>query len=381
MRLLRVLDLALVGARRVGEVLVAVKVADLLARAVDRLVREVDRVGAHVGDVPAFVEPLGDAHRTGGREPQLPSGFLLQGGRGERRLRALGECPRLDRRDLVADLAQALDEGLGVGLGEVDDRVASAGAVGDVARRGVEVAAARHLLAVELDERGGEAGAVAVVGRRELALEVPVLGRPERHPGPLPLHHQAGGDALHPAGRQAGHHLLPQDGRHLVADEPVEHASALLGLDELHVEVAPVLDGGFDRLPRDLVEHHPAHRYVGVEHLEDVPRDRLAFAVLVGREVQLARIGDRGLELLDHVLFLLGHDVDRLELVLDVDPQTTGVGALVLLRHLAGVTGQVADVPDARLARRSPCRDSPRSCGPSPEIRRSQAVWARAKSS
>ena len=45
---------------------------------------------------------------------------------------------------------------------------------------------------------------------------------------------------------------------------------------------------------------------VRLQHLEDVPRDRLALAVLVGREVELARVLERGLELGDHVFLLSG---------------------------------------------------------------------------
>src|SRR5262249_58382462 len=81
----------------------------------------------------------------------------------------------------------------------------------------------------------------------------------------------------------------------------------------------------------------------------DLPRDRLAFAVLVGGEVELAGVGERVLQLLDDVLLLLRDDVDRLELVLDVDAETTGVRALELLRYFARVARQVADVADARL--------------------------------
>ena len=139
-----------------------------------------------------------------------------------------------------------------------------------------------------------------------------------------------------------------RDVRHLVADEAVEHATTLLRLDELHVEVAPVVDGLGDGLAGDLVEHHPLDRHLGLEHLEEVPRDRLALAVLVGREVELARVLQRRLQLGDDVLLVVGHDVDGREVVVDVDAEPADLGLGDALRRLLGALREVADVPDAR---------------------------------
>jgi hypothetical protein len=52
----------------------------------------------------------------------------------------------------------------------------------------------------------------------------------------------------------------------------------------------------------DLVEHHPLHGHLGLQHLEEVPGDGLALAVFVGREVELVGVLQSGLEVLDHVL-------------------------------------------------------------------------------
>src|SRR5262249_25012435 len=92
-RLLRVLCLALVLARRGRHIVAAVTAADQAAGGGERLLRDVDAVGAHIGneadglavDVDAFIESLRDAHGVGGREPELAACFLLQslgGGRG-----------------------------------------------------------------------------------------------------------------------------------------------------------------------------------------------------------------------------------------------------------------------------------------------------------
>ena len=47
----------------------------------------------------------------------------------------------------------------------------------------------------------------------------------------------------------------------------------------------------------DLVEDHPLHRHLGGEHLEQVPGDRLALAVFVSGEIELARVGEEALQL------------------------------------------------------------------------------------
>ena len=96
-------------------------------------------------------------------------------------------------------------------------------------------------------------------------------------------------DALHASGRRglAATEHAPQHRRRLPADEAVEHAPALLRLDELHVELARMLERLADRVRRDLVEHHAPHRHLRLQHLEHVPADRLALAILVGREDEL----------------------------------------------------------------------------------------------
>ena len=47
------------------------------------------------------------------------------------------------------------------------------------------------------------------------------------------------------------------------------------------------VEGVLDRVRGDLVEDHPPHRHGRSEHLDEVPGDRLALAVLVGGEQEL----------------------------------------------------------------------------------------------
>ncbi len=84
------------------------RTAIVAAHGVQRLLGQHDGVGAHVGDVAALVQTLGDAHHLRRRPAQLPAALLLQRRRHERRLRlravrlvldaADGERGRLERR-------------------------------------------------------------------------------------------------------------------------------------------------------------------------------------------------------------------------------------------------------------------------------------------
>ena len=87
--------------------------------------------------------------------------------------------------------------------------------------------------------------------------------------------------------------LRHSTGRDLVAVEPVEDAPGLLRVDQVEVEVAGVLDGPPDRVAGDLVEDHAPHRDLGLEHLEQVPGDGLALAVLVSGQEELVRVLQR----------------------------------------------------------------------------------------
>src|SRR5262249_61135811 len=121
-RLVRVLCLALVLARRGRHIVAAVIGADQAAGGGERLLGDVDAVGAHIGneadglavDVDAFIEPLRDAHGVGGREAELAACVLLQRRRGERRRRvALGRLG-FDIYPPEVGALPSLPEGLGL---------------------------------------------------------------------------------------------------------------------------------------------------------------------------------------------------------------------------------------------------------------------------
>ena len=86
----------------------------------------------------------------------------------------------------------------------------------------------------------------------------------------------------------------------------------------------------------------------GLEHLQQVPGDGLALAVLVCREEQLVRVLEGPLELGDLLLLVGVDDVERLEVGVHVDGELAEP-ALLLRRRQLGRRRQVADVADARL--------------------------------
>ncbi len=93
------------------------------------------------------------------------------------------------------------------------------------------------------------------------------------------------------------------------------------------------LDGGAS----DLVEDHPLHRHPGRQDLQEVPGDGLPLAVLVSGEVQLAGILQQRLQLADLIPLLWRHDVERLEVVVDVDAEAGPALALVGGGHVGSV--------------------------------------------
>ena len=336
---LRVLGLAGVDAGLLGDRVGAVQLRRLAARGRDRLLRQRRRVGAHIGDVPVLVQTLRHAHGLAGREAELAGRLLLQC-RGRERCRRPARVRlglEVAHRERGRRQAQGVGECLGRGLVQRDDVAGELPAV-------VVVAAAGDALAVDAGELRLEAGTLRAGLRQQFGREVPVGGGDEGEPLALAVDDEAGRGGLHPAGGETGADLAPQHGRHLVAVETVEDAAGLLRVDEGGVELARVVAGGFDRVLGDLVEDHALDGDLRLQHLEQVPRDRLAFAVFIGGEVELVGVLEGLLEVGDRSLLLVAHHVIRKEAVLDVDRELAERALLQLRRQVLGLD-QVADVP------------------------------------
>ena len=346
MRLLRVLDLAGVLPRGRVDVLGAVQLPRLVAGGGDRGLRQRGRVRTHVGDVAALVEALRDLHGAVGVEPQLAARLLLQGRRHERGVGLAGVGLLLDGGHRQAGALQARHQGVRPGTVEHGDP----GGLLELPLR-VEVAAGGDAVAVDGHEARAEGARRGLGAGVELRGDVPVPGGAEGDALALPVDDDAGRDRLDAAGGQALVDLAPQHGADLVAVEAVEDAAGLLRVDEVHVELARLLRGGLDGLLGDLVEDHPLDRDLGLEHLLQVPRDGLALAVTVRREVELVGLLEQGLQLGDGGALAGGGDVVGLELVVHVDAEAGPGLALVGLGQRVVAAGEVADVAHRRADR------------------------------
>jgi hypothetical protein len=345
-RLLRVLGLRRVQPRPLRHELGAVELRGLPAGSAQRLLRQVHGVGTHVGDVAVLVQPLRHPHRLARREAQLAAGLLLQGrrrerGRGLARVGLLLDAPHREAR-----LREPVDEGDRRGLVEVGHTRGTGGRRQRAAV--VEVTADRDAGPVDGHQPGGELPSAGLLGRRlrEGAGDVPVGRGPEGHALALAFDHEPGRHRLHPPGGQPRSHLPPQHRRHLVAVQAVEDAAGLLGVDETLVEVAGVLQGALDGLAGDLVEDHAPHGHLRLQHLEQVPGDGLALAILVRGEVELVCVPQGALQLADHLLLVGVDDVVGLEAVVDVD----GELAERTLLHVRGQLARLREVTDVAAA-------------------------------
>src|SRR5439155_7653170 len=206
-----------------------------------------------------------------------------------------------------------------------------------------EVPALREPLAVDRDEPRLKRF------RLEGRLDVPPAGGPELAPLAFALDDKARRNRLDAPGGQAAHDLLPEHRRDLVAVETVEDAPGLLRIDEPLVDLARLFERAGDRVLRDLMEDHAAHRHLRPQDLEQVPGNRLALAVFVRRQQELVGILQELLQLADLLLLVGIDDVERLEVVLDVDAEARPLLFLVFLRDIGGALRQVAYVADARL--------------------------------
>src|SRR5690606_34557999 len=101
--------------------------------------------------------------------------------------------------------------------------------------------------------------------------------------------------------------------------EPIEDTPGFLGIDEVEIELAGLLDRREDRVFGDLVEDHALDRHLGLEHLAQVPGDGLTLAVFISGEQELVRVLERALELGDRAARAVTRKlVIRLEAILDV---------------------------------------------------------------
>ena len=150
-------------------------------------------------------------------------------------------------------------------------------------------------MAVELLEPGLEGLAVLL----QVGCDRPVFLRDELPDFLLALDDQPQRHRLHATRRETGFDALPEHRRRLVADQAVEDAPRLLGVDFPLIDIEGVGQRFRDRVLRDFVEQDAADLAVAgpVQLRRHVPGDRLPFAVGVGRQEHPVREFGRLLDL------------------------------------------------------------------------------------
>ena len=166
---------------------------------------------------------------------------------------------------------------------------------------------------------------------------------------------------LHAPGRARARQLSPQDRGKGEADEIVERAARPVGVDQRLVDLARMAHRFLNRVLGDRVEHHAIDALVlqqllALEDFVDVPGDRLALAVRVGRQNHSVGLLDRAADVVEP-LGGLGIDLPTHgEIVVRVDRAVLGrqiphmaergVDAIVLAQIFVdglGLGGQLDD--------------------------------------
>ena len=311
------LGLVVAGLGRI--VLPAVAVLDKALGRGNGLLGQAEGVGTHIGDqthrslssdVHALIELLGDGHGAGGGHIQLAGGLLLEGGGGEGGRGVaqlvlplhLGDSERLARHRLDHSVR-------------------------------LRLAVQLHLLLPTV-EHGLEPAQIGA-HPAQIGLDGPVLLGLEGADLLLPLHDQAGGNRLHPAGGQPPPDLLPQQGGELIAHDPVQDAPGLLGVHQVLVDGPGAGDGLVDHLFGDLIESHPIGLVIGdAQQLLQMPGNGLSLPVGVGGQIDPVALFGRLFQVADHILLPFDGLIVGDEPALDVHA------------HLA--LGQVPDVAHRR---------------------------------
>ncbi len=113
----------------------------------------------------------------------------------------------------------------------------------------------------------------------------PVLAGGEGADLPLALDDETHGNRLDPPGRQARAHLARDERAQGVPHQAVDDPACLLRIHEIAVDLARVSEGVADRRLGDLAERDPGQLVRReARRLRDVPGDRLALAIEVGRQ-------------------------------------------------------------------------------------------------
>ena len=141
---------------------------------------------------------------------------------------------------------------------------------------------------------------------------------------PLSVADDLQGRRLYSARRQSSADLPPEQGTDLVPHQSVQHASGLLGIHQLLVDLAGVLDRFLDLGFCDLIEFDPA-LLLGIDPQKkgQMPGNGLALPVRVGCQVDTGRLLGFLLEFLDDVALPADGNIVRFEIISDINAKFT----------------------------------------------------------
>ena len=161
--------------------------------------------------------------------------------------------------------------------------------------------------------------------------EVPVLLGHEGLDLALPVYDEAQCYRLHPARRQPVLYAVIEKWRELVAHEPVQHPSRLLGIDKVIIYFSGVLERVLHGLGRNFVELYPVFAVrVEAQHSLKVPAYGFALAVGVGRKIDFSRFLSLACKTGNYLLLAGRFFVPRLE--------------VARYFHAQSALGQIADM-------------------------------------
>ena len=209
-------------------------------------------------------------------------------------------------------------------------------------------------------QRGIEVYALAAVLQllRERRFDAPVFHRHESADLTLAVNHEAQRYGLHATGGQPTLYLAPQYRAKSVANQPVQYAACLLGVNQVIVKLTRVLECLIDSFPCDFVEHHALYfGFCDVRRFQQMPRDSLAFAVRVSRQIDHIGILRCLAQLRDYLLLVRHDGVSGMKALIVYFDTVDAFFALCLL------VGQVAHMPHRRESLVSASKETPDCAG------------------
>ncbi len=176
----------------------------------------------------------------------------------------------------------------------------------------------------------------------EMGVDRPIFFLLEGFDFAFAIDDQAQSDGLHPSGGQAAANFVPQKRRNLIAHQAIQHASGLLRVHQVAINVTRMLKSGLDGALRDFIESHATN----ASAIADVVRlllgsllpflflarvfakfvgkmggDSFAFAIRIRRKVDVVGRKRQFLQLGQDLLLSRNDDVFGFEIAFDVDPQ------------------------------------------------------------